>query len=640
MAFGFLHQLPGFQLKSRNLSPALYFAWFAVSFLLLVTLPTALRLGIPFWTLPIDQISQVYVPGAAYLIFSLVLFYASKQVSGLNIIQAAMLGITCFFLAYGTLLLVPDLVYSRSALLVSIVLGISLAIPPLWLNNRQIALSTLLLALLLVAVVARVLLQPTPVEEDEGRWQQSALYSLDLTTQENIVGQLEMDGGAIERLNDGFILVTGSGEFYHLQWSENGDELVSTRLPISSPITDRDAFFTEVEGRAYRYRVTDLLIQQSGQDYQLFVAHQSWNQAKKCFTMKVSRATLSTTSEKPAEAENSWTTIYETQPCLAISDSFDSVETGGRIAWTRSGEILMTVGDHGLDGNNAPALAQQSDTDYGKVLLLDKQGGAAVFTSGHRNPQGLLVDKLGQAWVTEHGPQGGDEVNLLGAGKNYGWPMVTYGTDYSQLTWPLAPNSRNHEGFTEPTHAFVPSVAISNLIQLSGREFPRWEDDFLLGSLRMQSLYRLRMRDNRVIYVEPILIGREIRDLAEASDGRVLLWSDDGSITVLSKRMEKRSGKEVFEQCRSCHEAKGKAAATAPDLQGVIGRQIATRPDFNYSSSLRKVEGIWTDKRLAEFLENPQAFAPGTAMGSVGVIDPTERRAVVEYLKNYERHGS
>jgi cytochrome c len=75
-------------------------------------------------------------------------------------------------------------------------------------------------------------------------------------------------------------------------------------------------------------------------------------------------------------------------------------------------------------------------------------------------------------------------------------------------------------------------------------------------------------------------------------------------------------------------------------LQGVIGRQVATRPDFNYSSSLRKVEGTWTDKRLADFLENPQAFAPGTAMGSVGVVDPVERMAIVEYLKHYERDGS
>jgi cytochrome c2 len=246
-----------------------------------------------------------------------------------------------------------------------------------------------------------------------------------------------------------------------------------------------------------------------------------------------------------------------------------------------------------------------------------------------------MVDQAGQVWITEHGPAGGDEINLLVPGRNYGWPLVTYGTDYAKRTWPLNPDGRDHGEFVEPIYAFVPAVAISNLIQLGGAQFPRWEGDFLIGSLRMETLFRARIRENRVIFIEPIFLGKRVRDLVEASDGRVLVWSDDESVTVLSRRLDLDAGEDTFGQCRRCHEPVGKAPAMAPDLKGIMGRNIASRKGFTYSAGLTAIEGVWTEERLLAFLKDPEQFAPGTTMGANGIPDNADRAALVEYLQRY-----
>ena len=490
-----------------------------------------------------------------------------------------------------------------------------------------------LLFVLVIPAGVWVLLKPNPAQGDDLELLHAAPYDLVKDTYNIIPSMPEVDGGAIERINDGFIVVTGDGQFYQLSWSENDENLVSVKLPLNSPLLNRDIFYAKKNTAGLKFRVTDLLIRQSSQGFQLFVAHQIWDRDNDCFRMGVSNTTLTKTTDDGAGDEGSWAKIYETHPC--IEQPFDTVETGGRLAWGSSGELLMTVGDHGQDGRATAAISQDPDADYGKVLVLDLQGGSEVLTSGHRNPQGLLVDKLGQAWVTEHGPSGGDELNLLGRGNNYGWPLVTYGAEYDKPFWPLNPYSRNHGDYTEPTHAFVPSIAISNLIQLGGKQFPRWEDDFLVGSLRMERLYRLRLRDSSVIYVASMFWGKRIRDLVEDSDGRVLVWSDDESITVLSRRIGPNSGEYTFEQCRRCHEPIGKAKAIAPSLKGVVGRNVASIPDFSYSQALGAVEGIWTEESLMKFLGSPHEFAPATTMGSDGVTDEADRAALIDYLKRY-----
>jgi hypothetical protein len=330
-----------------------------------------------------------------------------------------------------------------------------------------------------------------------------------------------------------------------------------------------------------------------------------------------------------------WETVFESNPCLRFSDNFDDIESGGRLAWSSDRSLLLTLGDFGHNGLVLPALSQLAEADYGKVLRLDLRGGKSVFTSGHRNPQGLLVDRRGRIWETEHGPRGGDELNLLREGLNYGWPLATYGTDYERLDWPPASKETNHGTFTEPALAFVPSVAIANLIEVDSLPIPEWRGDLLIASLRAMSLYRVRLRDERVIYAEPIFIGYRIRDLAQEPGGRIVLWTDEGNLVVLGRGPDRDSLDPSLAGCMTCHASEAGAAAVAPSLRGIVGRPVASDTGFTYSAGLRRLGGVWTEDRLSDFLQNPDGFAPGTSMQEGQIADPALRRAIIAALKRH-----
>ena len=138
----------------------------------------------------------------------------------------------------------------------------------------------------------------------------------------------------------------------------------------------------------------------------------------------------------------------------------------------------------------------------------------------------------GEIWLTEQGPEGGDELNPISEGENYGWPLQTYGTNYEDFAWPLAADPNGGPDLVSAQFAWVPSIGVSNLIFVEGVGFHRWAGDLLVSSLWAESLYRIRSEAGRVIYAEPISVGR-IRDLVELSDGRLVLWIDGGSIAVL-----------------------------------------------------------------------------------------------------------
>jgi glucose/arabinose dehydrogenase len=222
-------------------------------------------------------------------------------------------------------------------------------------------------------------------------------------------------------------------------------------------------------------------------------------------------------------------TIYDTAPCLPISGPVD--RAGGRLAF-RDGVILVTMGTPEDDkdprdlGDPRTTLAQQWDSPFGKVLQVDPAGGAVThLTAGHRNPQGLFVSADGRVWITDHGPRGGDELNLHREGANYGWPAVTYGTAYSAFTWPLSPQQGRHEGYERPIYSWVPSVGISQLVHLESADFGRWQGDLLITSLKGHTLYRTRVEEGRVIFAEPIHLGHRLRDIATA-DGSIYIVTD------------------------------------------------------------------------------------------------------------------
>jgi len=195
----------------------------------------------------------------------------------------------------------------------------------------------------------------------------------------------------------------------------------------------------------------------------------------------------------------------------------------------------MSIGDR---GNRYEA--QDANSHAGSVIRVNKYDGstndkkaynswpAEVYTKGHRNPQGMAINnKTNEIWVNEHGPKGGDEINVLKPGKNYGWPIVTYGEEY----WggKIGQGITSLKGFEDPLWYWVPSIAPSGMIFYNKNMFPEFKGHLLIGSLKFRSLYILKLQDDRPILENIILknkIGR-IRDVAVSKDGSILLLTDE-----------------------------------------------------------------------------------------------------------------
>lgn len=223
---------------------------------------------------------------------------------------------------------------------------------------------------------------------------------------------------------------------------------------------------------------------------------------------------------------------------------------GSKLAWTPDGKLLMSIGDRGTD----PPRAQDLLDHAGTLLRLNDDGSIPpdnpfvgnpnahdeIYSYGHRNIQGLIVHpETGQIWVTEHGPRGGDELNLVEAGKNYGWPVVTLGLNYSdQEEFPHS-EARRRAGMEDPVYELMPTLAPSGLALVLGDHFTsRWDGNLLAGGLRAQRIRRLVI-DNpdgfyEVIHDEELLlreVGR-IRDVRIGPDNNLYILSDHRDAAV------------------------------------------------------------------------------------------------------------
>lgn len=301
------------------------------------------------------------------------------------------------------------------------------------------------------------------------------------------------------------------------------------------------------------------------------------------------------------------------------------------MAWFGDRGLLLAVGDHAFDGWGSDfAISQDTSAWYGKTILIDPETGSAeMFSLGHRNPQGLLIDPDGQIWSTEHGPRAGDELNRIVRNANYGWPLVTFGGGYESLEWPMSDTQFEHTGYELPFYTWMPSIEPSNLIRINGDEFAHWRGDLMVASMKDGALWRLRVRDDRLIYLERIPIGYRIRDLVEDADGRIILWTDEGFIVRLGKV---RDGL-VFSPCSTCHRTDGGPVhGIGPNLWGIVGRPIGAAEGFAYSDAMQSASGTWTTEALDAFIASPSSFLPGTAMQFAGIPDSTTRVEIIRYL--------
>jgi len=225
--------------------------------------------------------------------------------------------------------------------------------------------------------------------------------------------------------------------------------------------------------------------------------------------------------------------IFRQQPTVKGGHHF-----GSRLVFARDGRLFVTLGDRFTER----ARAQTLDSHLGKVVRIERDGKVPVdnpfanragalpeiWSYGHRNVQGAaLHPKTGELWTNEHGPRGGDELNRTLAGRNYGWPTVSYGIEYSGGKISDSPTA---PGIEPPVHHWVPSIATSGLLFYTGERFPKWRGSAFVGGLASKQVARLEMDGDRVVSEERLfegVVNQRVRDVEQGPDGLIYLLTDE-----------------------------------------------------------------------------------------------------------------
>ncbi|MFL2612015.1 MAG: PQQ-dependent sugar dehydrogenase [Flavobacteriaceae bacterium] len=213
---------------------------------------------------------------------------------------------------------------------------------------------------------------------------------------------------------------------------------------------------------------------------------------------------------------------------------------GSRLQFDNNGKLFFAIGDRG----NRDKLPQDLTLDGGKIYRInddgtipndnpffnEKNSKKAIYSYGHRNPQGMFLHpKTGEIWTNEHGPKGGDEINIINKGKNYGWPKITYGINYSGT---IITNEKEHPEMEQPLYYWIPSIAPSGFTYVSTKRYKGWKGSLLTGSLKFKYLERIKLnKNNKVIYREKVAdsIGR-VRDVKESPDGFIYIAVENKGI--------------------------------------------------------------------------------------------------------------
>jgi len=239
-------------------------------------------------------------------------------------------------------------------------------------------------------------------------------------------------------------------------------------------------------------------------------------------------------------------TLFAASPAKSGGQHF-----GSRLAWMADGSLLMSIGDGGNPPQRVgPMLArdqaQNLSSHNGSILRLTPDGKAApgnplaarpgalpeIWSYGHRNVQGLVVDAgSGRVYASEHGPRGGDEINHIEGGKNYGWPLQSFGADYVTREPVGKPGVA---GMVDPLVAWVPSPAPSGLALYTGAAFPQWRGSLFSGSLAGMDLRRVELdKDGKVVRQEKLDIGKRVRDVRQGPDGHLYVLTDEDRSQIL-----------------------------------------------------------------------------------------------------------
>ena len=339
--------------------------------------------------------------------------------------------------------------------------------------------------------------------------------------------QPRMSGGYMEFLNENLIIASnGTGKLFSYNIIDKKFQIIHSNLNnIYLQQNFKGKVIDKLKGT---FSVKDLFLDKKESRLLVSMNLDVGNNTG-CYGLGILQAKLPSNFSEGVSDNLKFEKFFKTKEC---NSQFFGHGAGGRIK--RLGKnIIFTVGDHdhNLHGNiNIP---QDKKNAIGKVIEIDEKGNFEVLSMGHRNQQGLTL--LGnKIFTTEHGPKGGDEINLIISGKHYGWPYFSYG--FADITGADV-HRHPHTGIYEkPIYYFSPSIAISEIVFYQGKEFPFWNNKFIVSSLKEKSIYLLDFdqKNNRVISQEKINIGHRIRDLNISPTGKILIITDDGKIIRLA----------------------------------------------------------------------------------------------------------
>ena len=328
-------------------------------------------------------------------------------------------------------------------------------------------------------------------------------------------------GAALAQLSDGRLLLGGGKSGFTLYLYEvtgNRQTLLGQVASSAERLNDS------------RFAVTDIaVLDEVGNEISLLISYPQYQRAKNCVSVVMYQYQLNLATSPTLTKGKLW---FASKPCVPVN----AVQhAAGRIAVINKSSAYLTVGDLGFTkiGNRSVR------GDLGSVFKVS--AGTATkskverISQGHRNQQGVVL--IGNdLYVSEHGPRGGDELNLIAKGKDYGWPAVTYGEPYSSGDYVRPRTTGSHEGFTKPLYNWVPSVAPTELIQLpSGSSWGGWAEQLVMGTLREQSLIFIQMKTRSSVgEVVKVDVGERIRDLEMGSNNQIIATTDTGQLLFIS----------------------------------------------------------------------------------------------------------
>jgi len=445
-------------------------------------------------------------------------------------------------------------------------------------------------------------------------------------------------GGALAKVGSSLLLMNGSGELFsfkddHLRRLDYGPFPNGREALKQTPLAATPHALNAIKA---------LYVAFDDSRNRLYVSMQKFDAASHAPRFNVSVISI---DKETLKNTSGWQTVFESEdiPVNFTILANHPQANGGRMV-VAGNSLYFTIGDFsgGSPQRESDLRAQLSTSSFGKIYEHDlTTNKTRVKSIGHRNPAGLVFTKDGQLIDAEHGPEGGDELNVITDGGNYGWPYATYGTDYGSYNWPTP--SAPTLAFAKPLYAWVPSPAISSVIEVSTFH-QRWNGDLLVGSLKGQTLFRVKRMGDRVIFCEAIWVGHRVRDIVEM-DNRLVLMTDDPALLFINvneqrllanaKSQHPAGAETALARCLYCHHfGTTNPTHVAPTLSKLMGRQIASDNFGGYSAALTKRPGPWDEASLAQFLADPNAFAPGSAMPNLGLSEREIRLAVSFLSRN------